>query len=257
MSIPSILILNAVLIAAVMMILWWISLRLADASIVDLFWGLGFVMVAWATFTVSSTDLRSMLLVALTTVWGLRLSGYLAWRNLGKGEDPRYKAMRDYRGKQFWWVSLFTVFGLQGAVMWLISLPLQVGQTVDQPMTVIGWVGVAVWTIGFLFESIGDYQLARFKSDPQNRGKVMDQGLWRFTRHPNYFGNSMIWWGLFFVSLTATSFWTVVSPLVMTFFLVKVSGVALLERTLKGRSAEYRDYVQRTSPFIPWPPKAG
>ena len=255
MTIAQILVLNAALVAAAMILLWLISLRLKDASIVDIFWGVGFVLIAWATHSVSPVGARGTVLVTLTTVWGLRLAAYLAWRNHGKGEDPRYGAMRDFRGEQFWWVSLITVFGLQGAVMWLISLPVQVGQASGLPMSMLSYLGIAIWTLGFLFESIGDYQLARFKSVGEPGRKVMDQGLWRYTRHPNYFGNALIWWGLFLVAVTESTIWLAISPILMTFLLLKVSGVALLERSLAGRSAEYRNYVARTSAFIPWPPK--
>jgi steroid 5-alpha reductase family enzyme len=255
MSVSAILLLNAALISIAMVLLWLVSLRLKDASIVDIFWGIGFVLIAWATFAVTAVDLRSIMLVAMTTIWGVRLAVYLAWRNHGKGEDSRYKAMRDYRGHTFWWVSLITVFGLQGAVMWLISLPIQIGQA-DQPsLSMFGGAGVILWLIGFMFESIGDYQLARFKSAPQARGKVLDQGLWRYTRHPNYFGNALIWWGIFWVSASSSTWWLVLSPVLMTFLLLKVSGVALLEKGLAKRSAEYRDYIRRTSRFVPWPPK--
>lgn len=255
MTMAQILMVNAALVATAMVMLWLISLRLKDASIVDIFWGFGFVLIAWATFAFSSGGSRAIVLVTLTTVWGLRLAAYLAWRNHGKGEDPRYQAMRDYRGEAFWWVSLITVFGLQGAVMWLISLPVQVGQAVGSPMSVPSYLGIAVWGVGFLFEAVGDFQLAQFKSGREQGRKVMDQGLWRYTRHPNYFGNALIWWGLFLVAVTSSTLWLAVSPIVMTFLLLKVSGVALLERSLASRSAEYRDYVARTSAFIPWPPK--
>jgi steroid 5-alpha reductase family enzyme len=255
MSIPQILMVNGGLVAGAMILLWLISLRLKDASVVDIFWGLGFVLIAWVTFACTPGGPRAIVIATLTTVWGLRLGGYLAWRNLGKGEDSRYKAMRDYRGETFWWVSLITVFGLQGVVMWLVSWPVQIGQTIEQPMSVLNYVGTAVWGIGFLFEAIGDYQLARFKSAADTDRKVMDSGLWRYTRHPNYFGNALIWWGLFLVAVSASTVWLAVSPIIMTFLLLRVSGVALLERSLASRSAEYRDYVVRTSAFVPWPPK--
>lgn len=255
MNTPQILMINAALVAAAMIVLWLISLRLKDASIVDIFWGLGFVLIAWTTFFFASGGTRAILLATLTTFWGVRLGAYLAWRNHGKGEDSRYKEMRDHRGDAFWWFSLFSVFGLQGIVMWLVSLPVQVGQIVDSPMNVVNHLGIAVWAVGFFFEAIGDYQLARFKLRQNRNQKVMDQGLWRYTRHPNYFGDFMIWWGLFLVSVSASTLWLVVSPLVMTFLLLKVSGVALLERNLTSRSAEYRNYFLQTSAFIPWPPK--
>ena len=257
MSLVQILMLNAALVLGTMSLLWLLSVRLKDASIADIFWGLGFVLIAWVTFAFASSDRRAIVLVALTTIWGLRLTAYLAWRNHGKGEDSRYKAMRDSRGNSFWWVSLMTVFGLQGAVMWIISLPVQVGQTIAPLMGGVNYAGIAIWTIGFLFESIGDYQLARFKSAGHPPGTVMDRGLWRYTRHPNYFGNALVWWGLFLVAVSPSTIWTIISPLFMTFLLLKVSGVALLERSLAGRSAEYRDYIQRTSSFIPWVPKPG
>ena len=171
MSVTQILMLNAALISIAWSALWLVSLRLKDASIVDIFWGLGFVLIAWMTFAVTSGGLRSILLVAMTTIWGVRLAAYLAWRNYGKGEDPRYKAMRDDRGRSFWWISLITVFGLQGAVMWLISLPIQVGQTVETPLSLLNDAGVVVWMIGFLFESVGDYQLAKIQGGPADQGE--------------------------------------------------------------------------------------
>ncbi|MDE0866863.1 MAG: DUF1295 domain-containing protein, partial [Rubripirellula sp.] len=162
MSIPQVLMLNTAMVAAAMIVLWLISLRLKDASIVDIFWGLGFVLIAWVTFSFASGGVRAIVLATLTTLWGLRLGAYLAWRNQGKGEDPRYQAMREHRGKTFWWFSLISVFGLQGAVMWVISLPIQVGQMTERPMNVLSYLGIAIWGVGFLFEAIGDYQLAKF-----------------------------------------------------------------------------------------------
>lgn len=255
MSVTELLMTNAALVCVAMILLWLISLRLQDASIVDIFWGIGFVLIAGSTFAVASREQRSIVLTALTTIWGLRLAAYIAWRNHGKGEDSRYQAMRAKRGEAFWWASLVSVFGLQGVVMWLISLPIQIGQVAEVPMGILNFLGIGIWLLGFVFESLGDYQLARFKAVPNSSGKVMDQGLWRYTRHPNYFGNAMIWWGLFLVAVTPTTLWLLVSPIVMNFLLVKVSGVALLERNLAARSEAYRDYVKRTSAFIPWPPK--
>jgi steroid 5-alpha reductase family enzyme len=256
MTIADALLLNAGLIAVTMIALWLISVIRKDASIVDIFWGLGFGLIAGATFAVSPGGAKPIALTCLTVVWGLRLSGYIAWRNHGKGEDPRYQAMRAYRGASFWWISLFTVFGLQGAVMWLVSLPVQVGQLQGPTLSAVSYLGIAVGAVGFLFESLGDFQLAKFKSNSKNRNQVMDQGLWRYTRHPNYFGNALVWWGVFLVAVTPSTFWLAISPVVMTFLLVKVSGVALLEKSLGSRSPEYRDYMRRTSAFIPWPPKS-
>jgi steroid 5-alpha reductase family enzyme len=256
MTLPQLLLLNASLIAGAMILLWLLSLWLKDASIVDIFWGLGFVLIALVTFVFAAPGPRAVVLLSLTTVWGLRLAAYLAWRNHARGEDPRYQAMRAHRGDSFWWFSLISVFSLQGAVMWVISLPIQVGPMTESTLGILNVAGIAVWTVGFLFESIGDFQLARFKSDPSNHGKVMDRGLWRYTRHPNYFGNAMIWWGLFFVAVSMSTVWLILSPMLMTFLLVKVSGVALLERDLSSRSPQYLDYINRTSPFIPWAPRS-
>ncbi|WP_419189813.1 DUF1295 domain-containing protein [Stieleria marina] len=235
-------------------ILWLVSLWLKDASIADLFWGFGFVVIAAIAYAMGNQDLRGGLVAVLTAVWGLRLTGYLCWRNLGHGEDSRYRAMRDHHQERFWWVSFFTVFLLQGTIMWIVSLPVQVGQRSVQDLGPANFIGVAVWLVGFLFESIGDYQLARFKMDPANKGKVMDQGLWRYTRHPNYFGNALIWWGLTLLAMNLSTGWLLVSPVLMTFLLLKVSGVALLDKDLSNRSDEFRRYIARTSAFVPWPP---
>lgn len=256
-GLPEVLLLSAAVIAAAMTALWVVSLVLRDASIVDIFWGAGFVLVAWVSFAAAEGAAgRRWLLVALTTVWGLRLAGYLAWRNVGKGEDFRYQAMRARAGSRFWIVSLFQVFGLQGALMWLVSLPVQAGMVPGSQIGPLAWIGFAVWMIGLCFETIGDAQLARFKADPANRGRVMDRGLWRYTRHPNYFGDFCIWWGLYVVALDASgTWWTVVGPLVMSTLLIRVSGAALLEKSLTSRREGYADYIRRTSGFFPRPPR--
>jgi steroid 5-alpha reductase family enzyme len=245
--------------AALMLALWCVSVWRRDASIVDIFWGAGFVVVAWTTRLVADgSDARGWLLAALTTVWGLRLAGYLAWRNLGKGEDFRYQAMRRRHGSRFPLVSLYLVFGLQGVLMWVVSLPVQAGQVPATPDGLI-WldlVGIGFWAVGLFFETVGDLQLARFKKDPAAKGKVMDRGLWRYTRHPNYFGDFMVWWGLFLVALaTGDAWWTVIGPVVMSVLLIRVSGAALLEKSLKNRRAGYDEYVRRTSAFFPRPPR--
>lgn len=256
MSIIDVLILNGCIIAGLFVALWLASLLLSDASIVDMFWGLGFVVVAWVSLFVSDVSFRSLLLVLMVTLWGVRLTAHIAWRNWGHGEDRRYSKMRSSHGARFWWISLFTVFLLQGSVMWFVALPVQLGiASATDSLTSFIYVGALIWCLGFGFESIGDYQLARFKSSAANQGQVLDTGLWYYTRHPNYFGDSMVWWGLFLTSLTASTVWTVVSPILMTFLLVKISGVALLERDLAQRSPKYREYIARTSSFIPWPPR--
>jgi len=190
-------------------------------------------------------------------VWGLRLGGYLFWRNHGKGEDFRYRAMRKHWGPRFPIISLVTVFGLQGVLMWIVSLPVQLGQTRERPdLGVLAFIGIAVWIVGLFFEVVGDAQLARFKADPGNAGVVMDRGLWRYTRHPNYFGDACVWWGIALVATETTiGAWGLVGAAVMTILLRRVSGVTLLEKSLVKRRAGYVEYVARTSPFVPRPPK--
>lgn len=248
----------AITIAVLMLGTWVTSLAVKNASIVDIVWGLGFVLVAWAVrLRVDGLDARQNLLVLLTTVWGLRLAGYLFWRNHGKGEDYRYKAMRKHWGQRFPVVSLFTVFGLQGVLMFLVSLGVQLGQGPQSPA--VGWLaglGVVVWAVGLFFEVVGDAQLARFKADPANQGKVMDRGLWKYTRHPNYFGDACVWWGIALVAAeTTVGRWGLLGALVMTVLLRRVSGVVLLEKSLGKRKPGYAEYVARTSAFVPRPPK--
>ena len=250
---------SAAAVAVLMLATWLVSLPLRNASIVDIVWGIGFVVVAWTAFLIADgADPRRWLMAVLTTIWGLRLAFYLAVRNLGKEEDYRYQEMRRRQGDRFAIASLWTVFGLQGALMWVVSLPVQVGQVPATPATLIwvDYVGAAVWLAGLLFESIGDAQLARFKADPSNTGRVMDRGLWRYTRHPNYFGDFLVWWGLYLVALaTGVAWWTVIGPIVMSVLLIRVSGKAMLEKTIGKRRPGYEDYVRRTSGFIPTPPK--
>jgi len=245
--------------AALMLGVWVLSLVKKDASIVDTFWGLGFVLIAAVCCAIGEGyEMRRILITALSAVWGFRLAGHIFWRNKGKGEDFRYRAMRARHGKRFPVVSLYSVFAVQGLLMWVISLPLQIGEISRVPakLTWLDWTGAIVWLIGFAFESIGDVQLARFKAEPKHTGKVMDRGLWRYTRHPNYFGDALLWWGFFLIALnTPSGVWTVISPLIMTGLLMKVSGVALLEKTLMKTKPEYRDYVRRTNAFFPWPPR--
>lgn len=199
--------------------------------------------------------MRRILLAVLTTIWGLRLGLHLAARNLGRGEDRRYQAMRAKHGDRFWQTSLVTVFLLQGDLMWIVSLPVQAGQHSARAIGVPDIVGVAVWTIGFFFEATGDAQLARFKRDPANTGNVMDRGLWRYTRHPNYFGDFLVWWGLWLLAAAAGAWWTAAGPLVMSLLLIRVSGKGLLEKTITARRPGYTDYIRRTSGFLPMPPR--
>lgn len=247
------------LILGLMTLLWLLSLRLKDASIVDPFWGSGFVITAWFYFALTPDGFpaRKWLIVLLTTVWGLRLSLYLLWRNHGKGEDFRYRAWRQEEGSRWWWFSFFKVFLLQGVLMWIISAPLLAAQISPTPagLTLLDGLAAAIWAIGFFFEAVGDWQLARFKANPANKGKLLTTGVWRYTRHPNYFGDAAQWWGFYSIALAAGGWFTLFSPLLMTYFLRYVSGVTMLEKSLKPAKPGYAEYVARTNAFIPWFPK--
>ena len=248
------------IILTVSTLVWMLSVRLEDASIADICWGLGFVLLAWLYCLVSPTlTPRSWLVALLVTLWGARLSWHIFRRNHGKGEDPRYQAMRASHAPAFWWRSLFTVFWLQGALLWFVALPLLVAVRAVQPatLTAVDGLGVVLFTVGFGFEVVGDYQLERFKADASNRGKVLDHGLWRYTRHPNYFGDATLWWGLYVIAAAVPGGWlTVLSPVLMTFLLMRVSGVTMLEEGLKASKADYRAYMGRTPAFFPWFPRA-
>ena len=250
---------NLAAVGAMMIIGWLISLVYRNVTIVDSLWGIGFILIAWLTFSMSDGFWgRKMLLAILVTLWGVRLSAYLSWRNWGKGEDPRYGGWRENSGDRFWFVSLFKIFILQALFLWVIALALQIGQLASGPaaLTWLDGLGMVVWATGFIFESLGDWQLAQFKSDPANKGRVMDRGLWAYTRHPNYFGEFLVWWGIFFITLsTPNGWWTFLSPLIMTTVLLKMTGIPLTEKGLLERRPGYSDYIKRTSAFVPWPPK--
>ena len=246
------------LILAMMSTLWIVSVILKNASIVDLFWGLGFVAVNTFYFINSDITVAKTILLVLVTIWGLRLSIYLAWRNIGKGEDFRYKEFRKkYGEKNYWWISFFQTFLLQGVLMWIISMTLYgVNRySTSHELSIIDYLAVFVWLVGFIFEAGGDRQLARFKSNLLNKGKVLNSGFWHYTRHPNYFGDSAMWWAYALFCLSAGSFGLVAGSVIMTLLIINVSGVALLEKSLKVQKPEYADYIKRTSSFLPWFPK--
>ena len=259
MSTAELLAIEAGVILLLVTVLWAVSVAVRDTSIVDIFWGSGFVVVAWVALVLADgSDDRGLLLALLVTIWGLRLSGYLAWRNLGKGEDYRYAEMRRRHGERWPLRSLVVVFWLQGALLWVVALPVPVAMNDPTPagLGALDWAGAAVWAVGLFFEAVGDAQLARFKADPANRGKVMDRGLWRYTRHPNYFGDFCVWWGIWLVAVASGSaWWTAVGPLVMSVLLIRVSGAALLERSLAHRREGYAEYIARTSGFFPRSPR--
>jgi steroid 5-alpha reductase family enzyme len=238
---------------------WLLSVRLRDVSIADVCWGSGFTFLAWLYCVLSPASTpRSWLVAILISVWGVRLSLHIFRRNHGKGEDPRYRAMRASHGPAFWWRSLFTVFLLQGAILWFVALPVLVAVRAPRPagLTAVDGAGIVLFAIGFGFEVVGDAQLARFKSDPGNHGRVLDRGLWRYTRHPNYFGDATLWWGVYAIACATPGGWlTVLSPALMSFLLVRVSGVTLLEEGLKQSRPGYRQYISRTPAFFPWFPR--
>jgi steroid 5-alpha reductase family enzyme len=249
---------SAVAIAILMLVTWVVSVIVDDASVVDIGWGLGFVVATWAAFIASPVDTmtdRSLLILILVTVWGLRLTGYLAWRKVGKGEDRRYQQMRKKSPDSFWLTSLFTVFALQAVLMWIVAVPAVVTQGSEGTLFWLDYLGAGTWLVGLFFETVGDLQLTRFKSRPDSKGRVMDRGLWRYTRHPNYFGDFCVWWGIYLVALAGGSWWTVFSPLVMTALLTRFSGVGLLERTITRRRPEYEEYIRTTNAFFPSPPR--
>jgi steroid 5-alpha reductase family enzyme len=241
-------------------LVWVISLSLRDVSIIDVFWGIGFVLIGIAAiWRHGGLDPRSKLIFAIVAVWALRLALhlFLRWRRLGH-EDRRYSAMRRKAGPRFPVTSLFTVFWLQAGVMWVVSLPLQQAfAAAPTPLGPLDLIGAAIALLGILVEAVADYQLTRFGRDPANRGRVLETGLWAWSRHPNYFGDTVVWWGVFVLCLVAShAWWTVIGPVVMTYFLMRVSGVPMLERKMADRRPEYADYIRRTSTFVPWPPKS-
>ena len=258
MTLFEILVQNFLLLLALFSACWVYCSWRSDVSFVDLLWGPAFAIVGIATYLRTPASERAWLLLLIVTVWGVRLGGYLTWRKWGKEEDFRYQEMRRKHGVRFALVSLFTVFLLQAILAWIISLPVQVGIFQVAEIGWIAWLGTCIWLLGLAFESIGDFQLARFKLDPANQGKVLDSGLWRYTRHPNYFGDFVVWWGIYLVAFEAeTGWWTVLGPVLMSVLLIRISGVSLLEKSLKNRIEGYQDYLQSTSSFFPWPPQRG
>jgi len=252
--------LAAVAVAALMLAGWALSLRLKDVSIVDPLWGPAFVLVALVAALAGEEGAEvRWLLLGLTAAWGLRLGWHLTRRKLGDPEeDRRYAKMRERKGDAFQLWSLPMIFGLQGLLVLVVSLPLHIAamrEGGDLTLAVIP--GVLVFLIGLAFEAIGDAQLAAFKTDPDNKGKVMDRGLWRYTRHPNYFGDFTVWWGLWLIALTAGgTWWTAIGPIVMSILLIRVSGKGLLEKDIGERRPGYKEYVERTSGFFPLPPRS-
>lgn len=233
---------------------WLASVIRRDASLADRVWGLGFVLLAWhhAWYTTAQGGAVDWLPVALVTLWGLRLALHITHRNWGHGEDRRYRAMRERNGPQWWLTSLWWVFGLQTLLCAVVALPLAVAIPAESTSS-LRFIGAAIWAVGFLWEAIGDWQLLRFTRGPNSKGQVLDTGLWRYSRHPNYFGEIVCWWGLWLMALPLGGWWTIIGPLTITGLLVRVSGVTLLEADIGTRRPGYAEYLRRTNALIPGP----
>ncbi len=247
-------------IISIMTILWLVSISIRNVSIVDIFWGSGFTLagIYYYLAAVNGLEIRKLMVLILVCIWGLRLTFYLFWRNHGKGEDIRYQNFRkNYGEHRYWWISFFQTFLLQGVLMWIISAPLLGASFSPEQsrLNFLDFAGLFILVFGIVFETTGDLQLARFRQNPENRGKVMRSGLWKYTRHPNYFGDSLVWWGFGLLSAAAGVYWPLISSAIMTFLLLKVSGVAMLDKTIVSRKPAYQDYIDTTSGFFPWFPK--
>jgi len=256
MSIFQIYIQGLLVIVAFFSLIWILSVFLKNASIVDIFWGLGFVLVnGFYFFTTPGFSTLKIITFVLVTLWGLRLSAHIFLRNLGKPEDYRYQEFRrNYGEKRYWWFSFFQVFLLQGTLVWLISAPLLAINYYSAEKTIwpIAVLGFLVWLVGFTFEAGGDWHLSRFKANSTNKGKLLTSGFWKYTRHPNYFGDAAVWWGFAILSVASGCYLPVLSSVLMTWLIVKVSGVSMLERTMINTKPGFEDYLKSTSPFIPW-----
>ncbi len=250
---------NLLILLGLLTVLWWVSTRIKDASIIDIAWGPACALPALLTFFRNDgAEPRAIILTLLVALWAGRLAFYLAQRNLGHGEDYRYQKMRASKSSdaEFARWSLPYVYWLQGIIAWTVSLPVQLGQFGTSGFGILAWIGTAIFVIGLSFEAIGDWQLKEFKKDEANKGKLMTTGLWSWTRHPNYFGDAAVWAGLSVIALESPfGLLTLLSPVVMTYFLVNISGKALTERSMMKKYPEYADYQQRVSGFFPRPPK--
>jgi len=243
---------GGLVILAYVTLIWIISLIKKDAGIMDVFWGLGFVIVTssyWAF--AATTTLQAQLLLALVFIWGLRLTLHIGLRNAGEPEDARYANWRQQHGERWWWYSYLHVFLLQGSVMWIVSIPILMGLQAQTALGLIDYIGLLLFAVGFLFEAVGDWQLRQFKKNPENKGKVLRSGLWGMTRHPNYFGEALLWWGFTLIALEMTTVWILISPMLMTWLLMRVSGVKMLDELLIRTKPDYAEYIQNTNAFFP------
>lgn len=253
---------NFVIAIAAVLVLWLTSIPLRDVSIIDMFFAILLFLIAGTSFALGEGVLaRKQLLLVLTGLWAFRITVHLMRRNWGHGEDPRYSKLRSWVNddRAFVWLSLKKVFLLQGVVIWFVSLPLQVGQVYTTPDTLgwAAWLGTLIWLLGFLFETIADYQLTAFRNDPTNKGTVLRSGLWKYSRHPNYFGELCVWWGLFVIACdNAIGLLTVIGPILYTHLIVNVTGQRTLDKKLARERPGYEEYMRTTSGLIPMLPKS-
>lgn len=231
--------------------LWAISVPLEDASIIDMFWGPLFVAIAWILLPATGTlAMKPYLITLLVTLWGLRLAFHLIGRNLGQGEDRRYRLWRERGGKDWWLQSYYRVYLLQGAIALAVATPLIAAFYRPYDLNLLNFVGVLMWAFGFVYELLADVQLSQYKSKPENRGKVMNEGLWARSRHPNYFGDAVQWWGLGLIAVTLGTWWALIGPAVMTAVFLGLSN-DVLERGMKRRHPDYENYITKTPKFFP------
>lgn len=249
--------LHALLPLAIFMILGWLwSVYKHNVHGVDVMWaGYIFLTAFYVALQQSLSHPRLWLVLLLAGLWGGRLSLHLAVRNWGQPEDHRYRSIRANNSPHFWLKSLYIIFGLQLLLAWVIALPLVAAVQSPADINFLDWLGGVLVLAGISFEAVADQQLSQFRSQPENKGQVLDTGLWAWSRHPNYFGEALTWWGFYLLALAAGAWWSVLSPLLVTLLLLKVSGVSLTEKTIHERRPAYADYIKRTSAFIPWPPK--
>lgn len=260
-AIAQILLTNAAVSLGLFVILWLASLPIKDPSFVDSWWAFGIVVLAWLTFAQVKPSPHAWALALLASAWGLRLGTYLFFRWRAHGRDRRYEKMMAGAEKKRGWnyatASLILVFLMQMPLQFIVALPVQLGMLgAPRELGALGWAGVALALFGIAFEATADAQLSAFKANAANAGKVMDRGLWRYSRHPNHFGDACAWWGMYLVAAeTGIGAWSIIGPLLLTLLLTRVSGAPTLEPHLKRTRPDYEAYIKRTSDFIPLPPR--
>jgi steroid 5-alpha reductase family enzyme len=236
---------------------WLISIIRSNVTHVDSMWSLFFLITAITTGVLSNElNQRAIIVIFLITIWALRLSIYLTWRNWGPHEDHRYANIRKNNQPLFWLKSIYIVFGLQTLLAWVISMSVYAAIHASEAVNGLDYLAIILFLFGFIWENLADFQLSRFKSNPKNKGNVLNTGVWRFSRHPNYFGESCIWWAIYLFALATGAWWAIISPILMTLLLLKVSGVSLLEQTIVDRRPAYVDYIRSTNAFFPGKPKS-